>query len=311
MPDAQIKYIVNAPSFSEDSGGAIFLHELVNALNFLGEKAYLWPMAPIRKLGRRARIKHWITPPAFARDPSLNTPLARKSDFDDATIAIYPEIVRGNPLQAKNVVRWLLYKPGARQSYEFTEDEMFFRVFEKADMPELTGGAPELFLWKINHLYRDENRPDRKGVCYALRKGSHKPRIPETETPDAIRIDGLSHGEINDIFNRCESFYSYDEATMFSQYAAICGCLSIVIPGDHASRADWTREHDLYRYGVAYGLTDTDHALATRDRVLGLLEEKEKAGLATVRRFVTLTKERFQNNRVPQGDQVSAESKNR
>jgi len=63
---------------------------------------------------------------------------------------------------------------------------MFFRVFEKADMPELTGGADDLFLWKVNRSYRNENRPGRKGCCYITRKGHKKPRIPETEASDAI-----------------------------------------------------------------------------------------------------------------------------
>lgn len=295
MSGHDLKYFVVAPSFDEDVGGIIFQHELVNALNGLGENAFLLPQGPIYKQGRISRLTSWLRPPPYRLDPQLDTPVARRSDIDDRTVVIYPEITLGNPLRAKNVVRWLLYKPGLRHPYEFTEGEMFFRVFEKADIPELTGGAPELFLWKTNHSYTNEGRPDRRGVCYILRKGSYKPRIPETEAPDAIQIDGLGHEEINELFNRCEVFYSYDEATMYSQFAAICGCLSVVIPGEHNSRAAWASEHDLYRYGVAYGLEDTEHALATRDRVPDLLHKKEEAGLATVRRFVKLTKERFGN----------------
>ena len=152
-----------------------------------------------------------------------------------------------------------------------------------------------MFLWKINDTYRNENRPGRKGACYIVRKGMDKPRIAETEDGAAIKIDHLSHDEINDIFNRCAVFYSYDEATMYSQYAAMCGCLSIVIPGDHPSRADWAAKHDLYQYGIAYGLGDTEHALATLDRVPEMVARKEQAGLDTVKQFVRLTRDRLAN----------------
>ena len=162
-----------------------------------------------------------------------------------------------------------------------------------SDLPEITGGAPDLFLWKINRAYRNEHREDRKGVCYLLKKGRHKPCIPETEVPGAIRIDGMSHTEINDIFNRCHTFYSYDEATMYSQYAAICGCTSVVIPGLYGSREEWVKNHGLARYGVAYGLDDIPHAVATREKVLGLLQAEEAKGQATVERFVDLTRARF------------------
>lgn len=289
-------YIVYAPPYSENVGGIIFLHELVHALRGLGEKAFLWPMVSALNPTKRTRLKNWIRPPIFKCNPELDTPLATKALLNDGkAVVIYPEVIIGNPLKAKNVVRWLLYKPGLLYPYDFGPDEMFFTVSKMSDDPEITGGAPELFLWKVNRSYSNENRRARKGVCYIVRKGHKKSRIPETEAVDAIQIDGLTHQEINDIFNRCEVFYSYDEATMYSQFAAICGCLSIVVPEEYTSHKDWVQAHELARYGVAYGTEETEiaHALATRDQLIELLDQKEKAGAETVKRFVTLTKERF------------------
>jgi hypothetical protein len=296
MTASQLHYVINAPSFDPNSGGTIFLHELAHALNALGERASLSPMKPIYWPGYKALIKTAIRPPVFARNPDLNTPMTTKADLKNPNaVVVYPEIVRDNPLGIKNVVRWLLYKPGDQHPYSFTENELFFRCFEKADMPELTGGAHDLFLWKPDRSYRNENRPDREGVAYIVRKGHRKPRLPETEHPDAINIDGMSHAQINDVFNRCDRFYSYDEATMYSQFAAICGCLSIIVPGEHKDRAAWVQSHDLGKYGVAYGTDPAElkHAMTTRDDLIVALDEKERAGLDTVRRFVTLTKERF------------------
>lgn len=290
----QRNYIIYAPAFNENIGGVIFQHELVHALNRMGERAFLWPAAPIYKPGRRARLKQvFEKKPPYPLSPDLDTPVASRSDLTRDSIVVYAEVVRGNPLKARNVARWLLYKPGLRHPYEFGKDEMFFRVGEMCDLPEITGGAPDLMLWKVNRTYRNETRAGRDGVCYIVRKGAHKPRIPETEVPGAIRIDGKSHAEINDIFNRCHTFYSYDEATMYSQYAAICGCTSVVIPELFDSREEWVKNHELARYGVAYGLDDIPHAVATRDKVLGLLQAEEAKGQATVERFVDLTKARF------------------
>lgn len=296
MADGNLRYIVNAPSFDPDSGGTIFLHELVHTLNDLGEEAYIWPMAPIFRQGLRTRLWSLINRKPFKTSPNLNTPLADKRVFNaHDTVVIYPEIVPDNPMGAQNVVRWLLYKPGDQHPYSFGKDEMFFRCYEKADLPEVTGGAPDLFLWKINRAYHNENRPDRKGVCYIVRKGHRKPRLPETEAADAIDIDGMSHAQINEVFNSCERFYSYDEATMYSQFAVLSGCLSIVVPGEYPDRGTWNRHHDLSINGIAYGgaAEEIAHALATEDRLLEQLEKKEQAGIETVKDFVTRTKERF------------------
>ena len=301
------KYIVYAPHFDETSGGSIFLHLLVHNLNELGESAAIWPWkAPaqfsmrnwMRACVRQPRLiiepalgeKLW---PKLRTGPSLNTPQARRGDLTKESIVIYPEVTLGNPLGAQNVVRWLLYTPGVKEPFDFTPEELFFRAGAMSDLPDITGGAPDLFVWYRNPVYRNEYRPDRKGVCYTLRKGKDKPRIPETEQGNAICIDGMSHEETAEIFNKSSIFYSYDEATFYSQYAALCGCLSIIVPGQYASREDWVAAHPLGRFGVAYGDDDRDHALATMHQMEDLLDEKVQDSLRSVRAFIEHTKGRF------------------
>ncbi len=293
-----LNYLVYSWSYNENSGGALYTHNLVNTLNALGEKAFLWPA---RHPLRYPTLRNWLRrewrfmSSSYLVNPELDTPLASRDDLNDRAVVIYPEIILGNPLRARNVVRWLLYNPKLHTHYRFGPDEMFFRAGEFCDVPELTGGAPDLFMWTVNRIYRNEQRADRKGVCYMLRKGKNKPRIPETEVDSAVQVDGLSHAELNEVFNRCDTFYSYDEATMYSQYAALCGCTSVVVPGLFGSRAEWTENHKLGSYGVAYGTSPEElaHARATRHKVAELLQEQENESVDSVRRFVALTQERF------------------
>ena len=290
MTTTDLNYIVYAPSYNPNSGGTIFLHELVNALNKRGRRASLWPMKRVYDPGLRVKLKELFVKPQYHTAPGLDTPLASRSDLSDDTVVVYPELVLGNPLGARHVARWLLYTPGKRHAFDFGADEMFFRVDEFADLPEITGGAQDLFMWKVNRTYRNEERPDRDGACFIVRKWGDGPRHPITD--GAIQIDGKSHEEINEIFNRCETFYSYDDATMYSQYAAVCGCTSVVLPSGDGSRDDMLANHMLGRYGIAYGLGDDKiaHAKATRHKVLDLLLEREKAAERTVDAFIETTR---------------------
>lgn len=299
---ARKNYIIYVPSYDETSGGNIFLHLLAHTLNDLGESAVIWPWhvpprltikALIRQILRRPRNLFSINRAGqkLKTNPHLITPQARYSDLRKDSIVIYPEVTLGNPLNAQNVVRWLLYTPGIRNPFQFTEKELFFRAGEMSDIPALTGGAKDLYLWHINPAYKNENRPNRSGACYTIRKGEGKPRIAETE--NAICIDGMSHAETARVFNQCAVFYSYDEATFYSQYAALCGCLSVIVPGQYKNRQDWIAAHPLGRFGVAYGLDDTAHALATRHQVGLMLDEKVKDGVRSVSAFIDVTQKAF------------------
>lgn len=291
-------YLVHAPAYNPDSGGGIFLHMLVHTLRQLGEEAWIWPWYRDPQPGLRCMVNSVIRKPSLLLgygkrflDPRLDTPIAGFEHFREDSIVIYPEITLGNPMGAINVVRWLLYKPGEKDPYRFTEGEMFFRVNPMFDLPEITGGATDLAIPRIDPVYRNENRPDRKGACYMVRKGKDKPRIPETA--DAICIDGMNHAQVADVMNSCEIFYTYDEATMFSHYAVLCGCDSVVVPGFYDNREQWAEEHDFFRHGIAYGVDDLPHARATAHKVAELLAAKEQEGVEMVRNFVALTRERF------------------
>ena len=80
---------------------------------------------------------------------------------------------------------------------------------------------------------------------------------------------------------------------MYSQFAALTGCLSVVVPGMYASREEWVAAHEIAKYGVAYGFDDLDHARTTQHLLPDMLAEKETKSLETVERFVALTHERF------------------
>lgn len=135
-------YIVLSWPYNENSGGVIFQHKLVDELNRLGERAFLRRTCPIVKLGPRGWVRYLMRRGPMTTHPDLNTPIARRRDITDDVIVVYHEMLPGNPMGAKNVVRWLLYRSGLRHSYSFGPDEMFFRAGEMSDLPEITGGRP-------------------------------------------------------------------------------------------------------------------------------------------------------------------------
>ena len=297
-----MSYIVVAPDYNENDGGAIVLHHLCHELNRLGESATLWPMRRLRfsKSGMNVRLKkyktmakEWVNGVDFRTNPELNTPISSWFAVSESSIVIYPEVIAGNPLAAKNVVRWLLHQPGFHTGVvDYDAEDYIFKFDDFAEVPAITGsGLPQLFLFVIHPAYENEGRKDRKGSCYILRKGAGRDLVHELE--DSIKIDGLPHDVVADIFNQCETFYSYDEATMYSQFAALCGCVSVVIPKSFETREQWSKNHPLAKYGVAYGVHDRSHAIETQPLLMQYLNDLEAEGRSSVEEFVSLTKTRF------------------
>ena len=286
-------YIVVAPEWSETNGGAIFLHRLVHELRRAGEEAAIYPLLSTETAGYKKRLKKLIRREGFATSPLLDTPVWSKRRLPCNAIVVYPEIVKGNPLNAINVARWLLYPPGKLpgRPKSFDPSEVFFKVSDFSDDVSITGGAQPLALWWVHPAYVDMGLSTRSGSCYMMRKGENRTVVHDLH--GCRLLDGLSHTEIAAAFNQAEVFYCYDDATMYSLYAALCGCTSIVIPDHYENREQWTLDRPIARYGVGYGLGDAAHADSTRHLVRAHLRMKEAKSREQVINFIEATRTRF------------------
>lgn len=297
-------YIVYAPGFDENSGGSIALHRLCDVLNRLGQRARLWPWErPVlsprptwkdRVPFYRRKPRSW-EPPRFKRLDHLATPIADVDDLRDA-IVIYPEVTDGNPLQANRVVRWLLHRPGFHTGHhQFGSDELTFFFQASFNDPALNPHTDRLLqtFFVRDDIYfppSQEQEDSRKGTCHILRKG--KDRAPVHDVEDSILIDGLSHAATADVFRRVKTCISYDLYTMYSLYAAMCGCDSIVVPDPAVTLNDWYPT-EPERYGMAYGLPELEWSRTTRHLVLPRLKQLERDSNETVRHFIQTCERHF------------------
>jgi len=143
------------------------------------------------------------------------------------SIVVYPEIVPGNPLKGKTVARWVLNYPGLLDGdKEYDKSEIIFT------WSELYYDAPLLMLPLIEDFFRDEKRP-RSGSCFWVGKGLYTGLVNDQKHPsDAVEITYAwpeTREELAKFLNEKEVFYTYDNNTLLTREAEMCGCKVVVI----------------------------------------------------------------------------------
>lgn len=297
------EFIIYTPVYRDNSGGIIVLHKLASVLRSMGYSAKIWPqpkpsLHELRKRNGWKKLKRWIKLRFWSNttQKELKSPykleIAHNKDIRNSII-VYPEIISGNPLGAKRVVRWLLNKPGLISGkIDFGDDDLFFYYNEHFND------------WSINpnkehHLnvsepmigtYVEKNHGERKGQCYMVRKGRDRPLIYHDD--GALKVDGLTHEELAEIFNQYKYFICYDLYTMYCRYAAMCGCIPVVMPEKGISKEDW-RPEIFNRYGIAYGWDDINWAIESRGQLLDFISKSEQLGYDSVKKFISIAEDYF------------------
>ena len=287
------RFIVFADSFDQNNGGVIALHRLCDLLNREGRTALLWPLRrplfdPAQRLASGWRFwrywrRAWRRP--YRRGPGFATPIAGVHDLPGAVV-VYPEIVSGNPLRAEHVVRWLLHKPGFHKgAYAYGPADRYFCYQKAFDDPALNPDGDNLLktVWLRDDVYRQTNFGPRKGSCYILRKGKGRELVHDLR--DSVCVDKLPHEALARVFNRVEMCVSYDAYTMYSHFAALCGCISVIVPEPGVTKEAWYPDA-RDRYGLAYGFDDIPHALQTLPLLLPHLKTQESSANASVKDFI-------------------------
>lgn len=308
--DRHMKFVIVSPR--QRGGGAVVLHTLCYLLNQLGQEAsiYYLEQNPVRwkkrcpmflwqvlftcydilmskRVQRDGEEKHLHDPKfiGYVNESIRGCHAYRLPFVGKKTIVIYPEVVYGNPLHAHRVIRYLLYF-NQYDDDAFGKNDVFYayrNIFNDSHFnPQ--GRRLSLSHYDLN-LYKRTNYGERKGTCYILRKGKNRNDLPDYF--DGIVIDDLPEVEKVEIFNRCERCVSYDTQTSYTSIAAICGCLSIIVPEKGKTWKDYLREEDKIP-GVAYGFSEQEleWARATNGDVIKRYERFNLEAEENVRKFI-------------------------
>tara|TARA_B100000424_G_C22937006_1_gene498573 strand:- start:775 stop:2448 length:1674 start_codon:yes stop_codon:yes gene_type:complete len=261
-----MKYVIWVDSYRSNSGGIAVLHKLGQKLQEKGCSVYMYSPKSLPGLNlidnygvERIKDEAWI---------------------------IYPEIVIGNPLNAKNVIRWVLNSPGyiGGDSNTWGNNDLVYSIgdYFKIDKSINVEGYLKIWDFKLDY-WKDENL-ERSIDTHLIRKakdraGSKKNATFDMHSKDSICLDGdiaNDFSKLKEKLNQTKTFISYDSATYYSTIAALCGAISVVIPDGKNSKEEYKRKFPLCKYGVAWGLDDIQWAIDTKDKVRPHLEDMEK-----------------------------------
>jgi len=237
FPRNRIPYFVWSPSYTHKSSGVRTLHLLVHALNEAGERAYLCP--------------NNFT--GYATNPELNTPLLsiqHQNFYEDRFIAVYPDIVKGNPFNAKHVVRMLLAPRGAYGGdVVFPDSDQVWGA-----LPSIAENVLRVPVEDINIFYPPEEAiglapefensdivkkeiPVRFGTCFYSWKYEHHGGQPLKDiTGGSTRLVG-SLEQIADTLRKSEMCYLYELTGVITE-AALCKCPVTLVRTEYFNKID-------------------------------------------------------------------------
>ncbi|NOI30732.1 WavQ [Vibrio coralliilyticus] len=304
-----MKVLIYTSEYDSKNGGVVVLHRLAHLINSeTDHQAYLVPRSYDLSVQRnsllsrmRKKLRHIRKVRCYQTNTSWQTPLLpspTKNEINDS-IVVYPEIINGNPLQAGQVVRWLLHQPGHFSGkVEYGKRELIYKFNSAIKDFEWPGSKTSENELKVIYypvdLYNTHGSVDedeRTVTCHAIRKGKHKPKVhPE----DSILIDSLSHEEVAKVFKKAKRFISYDDYTAYSIFATLCGCQSIVVPDTGVSIEQWyPKESD--RYGIAYGFDDKqiEWCKNTKHLVEEHIEREHSRSIECVKTFLSEAEDYF------------------
>ncbi len=197
--NAKRTYIIWAPEY-DHSNGIRALYTLCNELQKKGYDAYMW-----------VNGKHL---PQFKYVDKITKKLRENA------IVVYPEVVSGNPLNIRNVVRWVLYKPGViGGDTSYASNEIIFSWLKEYY------NAPLLQVLHLNHELFYEDPSVKKDIdSYFVYKGGQCRSFPELNHAVKITYNWPEKREdLVNLLRRTKTLYSFDLHSALNDEALLCG----------------------------------------------------------------------------------------
>ncbi len=220
-------YYIMARQYNGSSAGIMVLHLLCHHLNMRGYPAFLATFGEVNYQTRAGLV----TP--ILDNKTINFYTQQKLN----PIVIYPDIVKGNPLNASCVVRYLLNHPGLLGGdSEFVKDDIIF-TYTKKIAEKMGINTPQTLFMPISDadvFYPPKNQPVRSGSCfYASKyKSFHRGKLFGV-TNNAVEItrqlsNSQTTQEVADLLRQSEIFYTYEDSSLITE-AMLCDCPVVMV----------------------------------------------------------------------------------
>jgi glycosyltransferase involved in cell wall biosynthesis len=236
--DKRSPYYIWAPDYTEISSGIRALHILCHALNVKGCEAYITSSIVNDKL----------------RTPILTESIKlRHRETGKEPIVVYPEIVSGNPLNARKVVRYVLYKPGVYGGDTQYNPNEFILEFRSDFLPEGLLAEAKLYLpasdiGTYNMDGVDESK--RSGSCCYLGRYTGDTSAAPVDAVEISYRNPRTEKELAALYKQSEFLYTFVD-TAATLEARLCGCTVVYLPNEQLT--EWPSVDEIGRAGCAWG----------------------------------------------------------
>lgn len=236
-------FLIWTVPFTHRSSGVRALFRLCHHLNARGHRAAMAPAIADPRALKAYALRAWLNrlglsalagvapdglPPRGWRTPIHDGPVG------DA-IVIYPEIVTGNPLGARRVIRWALNDPGLiGGETHYPDDDLVF-VYDPLKLEVISAIigrplGPQHVLWTglvdPAVIYPDPRVPKTMDCVFTYKGSALRERFPLPAGVEAREIEQITPtaAALGDVLRRTRTLYSYDHYSNILREADICGC---------------------------------------------------------------------------------------
>ena len=238
-------YLIVAPPYVSSSAGIHGMYRWCHELNLRGYPCYI--------VG------------SDRTNPEMNAPLIGWSDARNLCrhgfIAIYPETVSGNPLHAHNVVRWVANRPGLLGGDEVYDDSELVFYHAEQYVPyirnRITGKFHIPTIDESLFFCEDDDRSKRTLECSYVGKSQWKDGLFDPNKVFQITRGMPPKQELGKLLRASRVLYNFDNSSILTYEAILCGCPVVIIPDGTQTRADYERS-ELGMDGIAWGIEELD-----------------------------------------------------
>jgi glycosyltransferase involved in cell wall biosynthesis len=215
-------------------------------------------------------------------------------------IALYPEVVVGNPLNAGTVIRYILNLPGVIGGSLFYPDSDQMFIYSKFFNQKMNYPQDRILTTPYLDYETFEDRHEkRSGKLFYKGKGTISTKLNAEDIGSAKSYDGVEGQKtLTNKLNKAEVLYSFDSITAMSDIARLCGCPVVIVPNNQYSKEDCQAIDTWDLDGICYGIENERIAKESisSDKIKGWFVQEEENFSTQLDNFIKITQSNLPMN---------------